>query len=252
MAKKIQILVEMKNLEEKFEIVTKIMEEKKGKMLKEKMKILEDVEKIEAEILEMDEAPPSKMQKMLEIGAVVGFGAVYGQMPPEIQMGIMAAGAAGYALKMSSDSKTKQLQQKKQIKMQQLHTFKMQEISKNENELLMEMIKEIQDVKILAGQIALKMSGLEFSLTYPAGSQIRSQMKQVEKLGYIEIRMMLLTLDQWECRRRLEQEVQAQTDLKKLTSAAKKIAEEFISARYRFKDVPKVLGETHRALCIYI
>ena len=95
-------------------------------------------------------------------------------------------------------------------------------------------------MKILAGQIALKMTSMEFTSCYPAGNVVRTYMQIVEKLGYAEVRLMLLTLDSNEAGRRLHQELESATDFEMAKEGGKKIAEEFISARLRFRDVPKV------------
>ena len=75
--------------------------------------------------------------------------------------------------------------QKKEIKMQELQSLKMQEMSKIESELLLEMVAQIRDLNILMGQVALKITSVEFGGCFPAGNQIRSFMKVVEKMSYV-------------------------------------------------------------------
>ena len=72
------------------------------------------------------------------------------------------------------------------------------------------------------------------------GGLLRNSMKQVEKMAYLEIRMMLLTLDALKATRRLGQDLEAATDFEEMKHQGIKICNEFISARLRFRDVPKV------------
>ena len=81
---------------------------------------------------------------------------------------------------------------------------------------------------------------VDFGATFPAGNAIRSKMKAIEKLSYLEIRFMNLLLDAHEARRRLIQEIQESQNFKKMKEVAIQICDEFVSARVRFRDQVKI------------
>ena len=91
----------------------------------------------------------------------------------------------------------------------------------------------------MAGVLSSQLSQ-DFSQTFPAGNLIRSQMKAVEKLSYLEIRFMNLLLDAHEARGKLSQHLDLCLDLPEMKIQAEQICEEFMSARLRFKDHLKV------------
>ena len=65
-------------------------------------------------------------------------------------------------------------------------------------------------------------------------------MKVVEKLSYLEIRFMNLLLDAHEAQRRLCSDLADCCSFTQMKEAGKKIGNEFLSARLRFKDHVKI------------
>ena len=118
--------------------------------------------------------------------------------------------------------------------------LKMQANKIQDTKILMQILKEIKDEKVLiGGQLPMEISQ-DFCHTMPAGNAIRSKMKMVETLTYLELRFMNLLLDAHEAGRKMQQEIEVCSTIKEMTSCAKQIAEEFVSARIRFRDQLKI------------
>ena len=239
-ARKIYILKEMAEMEPRLQKVVQELEDRKIRKQEEMIFRQEEIDKMKEEMAKISGSPPSKIRKIVKIGGVLAFGAAFTQMPSQMRLGVAAAGAAGLAFKISDDIEEIKQMKKKEMFQAELHMKKLRQMQGTDEALALEFLREIKDLKILTGQMCTKICSMEFGMTYPAGNQIRSFMKIVEKLGYAEVRLMLLTLDSNEAARRLHQELETSTDFKMAKEGGKKIAEEFISARLRFRDVPKV------------
>ena len=118
--------------------------------------------------------------------------------------------------------------------------LKMQMADSKSSEISLEMLKEIGDMKILLSSSLVSEKSMEFTQIFPAGNQIRSFMKIVEKLSYLEIRFMNLLLDGHEAQRRLSQDLADCSSFSQMKEAGKNNANEFVSARLRFKDHLKI------------
>ena len=181
----------------------------------------------------------AKMSKLgaLSLGAAGVCGmAVLSQMPVQTQLPIYAA--AGLGLKICEMVGQEQMQVKihRQMQVEMFEqTHQMQEIN--------EQIKH--DMAKVSELLSFQMQSLkviEFGINKAGGNKIRQGMKVVEKLSYLEMRMMNVTLDDPEVIRQIGQGLEGASDAEQMVEDIAKIGELWISARVRCQDIaPKML-----------
>ena len=237
-ARKLYVLNQIWKVSQKMEKISKMSQVEIHVLREQILHLHEEIVKIEIE-MHKDESPEivkdlkRKFQHVMEIpglqvaGAVL-LGGLLAKMPQEVQI---AAGFAASFLAVAQilQKMTKMTEvgekiswQLRQVEKRMKIGSKKVEISSTKMEMhFKELIQKIQEMKIMAGAQMCSQFSSEFTHTFPGGNVIRSFMKIVEKLSYIEIRMMHMLFDDREAQRQIAQILESQTDLKKMTEQVK-------------------------------
>ena len=204
-----------------------------------KEKILKIQQEMKKEEMQIQEPKMLQMVGGLAVGA-----AVLAQMPMKVQSAVAIAGFAGGCFKiyekMGQMAQMGEKMTEKIMKKLELEMLKVREQQAAEKELQLQIFKEISEMKIFMADVMMKIGSQEFCMTLPGGNQVRSFMKVVEKLSYLEIRFMNLLLDSHEAKRKLGQDLEKAMSFTQMKTSGIQIADEFISARLRFKDHLKI------------